>query len=116
MKEETQRLLSKAYEAFNQRQLELALSMMHPDVEWPNGWEGGWVYGREGVSDYWTRQWKEFNAQVHPLAFQETGNGQVEILVAQTVKDFEGNLLFERKVRHSYTIENGLIRKMEILK
>ena len=29
------------------------LAAMHPAVDWPNGWEGGRVAGREEVRSYW---------------------------------------------------------------
>ena len=38
-------LLKRTYEAFNARDLETALAAMKPDVEWPNGMEGGTVQG-----------------------------------------------------------------------
>ena len=28
---------------------------MRPDVKWANGLEGGFVYGRNAVREYWTR-------------------------------------------------------------
>jgi len=39
--------LRAAYEAFNARDLESALALMHPEVDWPNAWEGGRVTGRD---------------------------------------------------------------------
>jgi ketosteroid isomerase-like protein len=33
-------LLRRCYSAFNVRDLEGALALMHPDVTWANGWEG----------------------------------------------------------------------------
>jgi ketosteroid isomerase-like protein len=45
-------LLRRCYAAFNVRDLEGVLALMHPDVTWANGWEGGWVTGRDGVRDY----------------------------------------------------------------
>src|SRR5215212_9196071 len=41
--------LRRAYAAFNARDIEVVLSLMHQDVEWPNGMEDGYVYGNEGV-------------------------------------------------------------------
>jgi hypothetical protein len=38
---ETQRTLRTVYRAFNTRDIETALKLMHPDVDWPNAWEGG---------------------------------------------------------------------------
>jgi len=51
-------LLISTYEAFNARDVDAVLAVMHPDVDWPNGWEGGRVYVHQGVRDYWTRQWR----------------------------------------------------------
>ncbi len=56
-------LLARAYAAFNARDLDAALVTMHPAVDWPSGWEGGRVTGRDGVGGYWTRQW----AAIDPL-------------------------------------------------
>ena len=47
-----QELLTTAYRAFNVRDLEAALAAMHPEVEWPNTMEGGYVHGHDGVSAY----------------------------------------------------------------
>jgi hypothetical protein len=32
--------LRSAYRAFNTRDIEAAVELMHPDVDWPNAWEG----------------------------------------------------------------------------
>jgi ketosteroid isomerase-like protein len=42
-------LLRRAYAAFNARDLDAALALMHPDVDWPNAIEGGRVAGRPDV-------------------------------------------------------------------
>jgi len=52
------KLLEQAYAAFNARDVDAALATMHPDVIWPNGMEGGCIYGHNGVRDYWLRQWR----------------------------------------------------------
>src|SRR5262249_37492747 len=43
----TKTLLRRCYEAFNRRDLDGALTLMHPDMTWPNGWEDAWVHGKE---------------------------------------------------------------------
>ena len=45
MDEQIKMLITRAYEAFNARDIDALLSLMHPDVHWPNGWEGGYVEG-----------------------------------------------------------------------
>jgi nuclear transport factor 2 (NTF2) superfamily protein len=109
-------LLKKAYDAFNARNINAVLLLMHTDVHWPNGWEGGYVDGHEQVREYWARQWKEIDPHVEPLAFKEREDGRIEVEVHQVVKDLRGKLLSDGIVKHVYTIEDNLIKNMEIEK
>ena len=110
-KEET---LTKAYGLFNSRKAGELLQLMTPDVHWPNGWEGGYVNGRKEVKDYWMRQWAEVDPEVQPQSFTNLNDDKVEVLVAQTVKDRQGNLLLNNRVKHIYTFNGGLISEMQI--
>ena len=109
-----QDLLKRAYAAFNARDIPGALATMHVDVEWPNGMEGGTVHGHEGVREYWTRQWTIVNPHVEPQQFRLDDAGRTVVSVHQVVRDMAGNILLDRIVEHAYTIEDGLIRSMEI--
>ena len=115
MKIQYQDLLRDAYSAFNARDIDKVLLTLHPKVCWSNGWEGGYVYGHEGVRDYWQRQWKELDPHVEPTGFEQLPDGRINVQVHQHVKDLAGNILFDGTVQHIYTIENGLIRTMEIV-
>ena len=44
---------------------------MHPEVDWPNAWEGGRVVGRAAVRDYWNRQFTAISSMVEPEGFTE---------------------------------------------
>lgn len=107
-------LLRRAYAAFNARDIEAVLSMMHPDVEWPNGMEGGYVYGHDGVRAYWTRQWRLVDPFVEPQAFSSEPDGRILVEVHQPVLDKHGGTLLEGRVQHIYSIRDGLVRHMEI--
>lgn len=113
MDEETLRRL---YAAFNARDLEGALAQMHPDVRWPNGWEGGWVEGREGVREYWKRQWAAIDPSVEVRAFRLEPDGRITVSVHQVVRDLSGKLLAEQMVEHIYRLDGGSIRRMDIRK
>ncbi|HXX28574.1 MAG TPA: nuclear transport factor 2 family protein [Terriglobales bacterium] len=45
------------YAAFNRRDIDGVLALMRPDVDWPNGLEGGCADGCDEVHAYWRRQW-----------------------------------------------------------
>ncbi len=45
-------LLRSAYRAFDARDIDAALELMHPEVDWPNAWEGGRVVDHAALRDY----------------------------------------------------------------
>ena len=107
-------LIKKAYSAFNSRDIDTALSTFHSDVQWPKAFEGGYVSGHDEIRKYWTRQWSEINPNVEPIGFNERQNGTLEVTVHQIVKDLQGNLVFDGTVKHIYTIQDDLLRRMDI--
>ena len=107
-------LLLTIYTAFNRRDIDAVLTALHPEVDWPNGMEGGRVYGREAVRQYWQRQWKQIDPVVEPQSFHTDSTGAIAVEVHQVIRDLSGSLLTERIVQHVYRIEGGLIRSMEI--
>jgi hypothetical protein len=109
-----QELLTNTYNAFNTRDMDTVLTTMHPEVDWPNGWEGGRIHGQEGVRDYWTRQWAAIDPHVEPIGFATDEQGRIVVKVHQVVRDLQGNVMADSIVEHIYRIEDGLIKRMEI--
>ena len=107
-------LLTFVYNAFNRREIDPILALMQPEVEWPNGMEGGWVHGHKGVRAYWTRQWGILNPHVEPVRFEIDNEGHIVTDVHQVVRDLTGSVLMDRLVQHVYFIRDGLIRRMDI--
>ena len=107
-------LIKKAYSAFNSRDIDTAFSTMHPDVQWPKAFEGGYVSGHSEIKEYWTRQWTEIDPDVQPVGFNERQDGTLEVTVHQKVKDLQGNTVFDGIVKHIYTLQDGLLRRMDI--
>ena len=107
-------LIERAYAAFNARDIDAALVDMHPDVEWPNGMEGGVVIGHAGVRAYWNRQWDRIDSSVTPVAITHRPDGRIDVRVHQVVRSLLGEVLLDQHVRHLFTTEGGLLRRMEI--
>jgi SnoaL-like domain len=106
--------LSHVYERFNARDMETVLATMHEDVLWANGMDGGYVNGRDGVRQYWTRQWAMVDPRVDPVGFSDEPNGKTVVRVHQVVRDLSGTLLFDHEVIHVFSIEDGLIKRFDI--
>ncbi len=107
-------LINKAYNAFNERNIDEALSTMQPNVQWSKAWEGGYISGHDEIRKYWTRQWNEISPKVKPIEFNERPNGSLEVEVQQNVQELDGTEIFNGTVKHIYTFEDGLIKTMDI--
>jgi hypothetical protein len=111
---ETEELLQRIYAAFNARDIDTVLGFMHPDVEWPNAWEGGRVRGHDEVRAYWTRQFAEIDPHVAPTGFSERPDGCVAVAVHQVVRSPAGALIAEGDVVHVYRLRDGLVARMDV--
>jgi hypothetical protein len=107
-------LLRRAYEAFNARDLDGALALMHRDVDWPNGMEGGRERGHAAVRAYWTRQFGLIDSRVEPVGFEVDADGRIVVDVHQVVRDLKGAVMSDGRVRHVYTFRHGLVERMDI--
>jgi len=109
-------ILRATYAAFNARDIEAALERMHPEVDWPNAWEGGRVLGRDAVRDYWRRQFEQISGTVEPERFTHDAEGSITVTVHQMVRDVQtDDLQADTFVLHRYWIEDGLITRMDVL-
>jgi nuclear transport factor 2 (NTF2) superfamily protein len=111
---ETLAMFTQLYEDFNARHADMVLAQMSQDVHWPNGWEGGYVEGREAVKEYWTRQWAEIDPRVTPVELKLGAGGRIDVTVHQLVKDHAGSVLSDSTVHHVYQLDQGVITRMEI--
>lgn len=111
---ETRELIAAAYREFNARDIEGILGRMADDVEWPNGWEGGYVHGHAAVRDYWSRQWAEIDPTVTPVNLARLPDRRVDVTVHQIVRSRDGALLSDSIVHHVYRLDDGQIVHMEI--
>lgn len=111
----TQALISKAYTAFNKRDVSGTLALMTDNVSWPKASEGGRIVGKKEVGEYWTRQWIDFDPHVEVLEVIDHDNGKTHVKVHQLVKNLKGDVLSDTELWHVYTIQNDLIVSMDML-
>jgi ketosteroid isomerase-like protein len=113
---EAEQVLRSAYRAFNARDIDAAIELMDPTVDWPNAWEGGRVVGRAAVRDYWTRQFAAISSKVEPERFTEEPDGSITVDVHQVVHDAStGELVSDSRVRHHFWFKDGLVSRMDVL-
>jgi ketosteroid isomerase-like protein len=109
-------VLRAAYAAFNARDVEAALELMHPEVDWSNAWEGGRAVGRRAVADYWRRQFEQISSTVEPERFDRHADGGITVTVHQVVRDASsGEIQSDTHVLHRYRLAGGLVTRMDVL-
>lgn len=107
-------LLRRLYNAFNDRDVESALEVIHPNALWANGMEGGMIHGHEGIRDYWMRQWSYITWHIRPMHLQKIDNENFVVKAHQILRDLSGNIVSIRDLQHIFRIEDGLITSMNI--
>jgi len=106
-------VLVAAYAGFNARAIDAVLALMHPDVDWPNGIDGGRVHGHDSVREYWARQWSLIDPHAEPVGFRSEEDGKITVTVHLTIRRLDGTAIVDENVEHCYLMENGLIRRMD---
>ena len=110
----TEDLLRQTYAAFNAHDIDGALALMHPDVDWPNGMEGGREHGHAAVRAYWERQFAMVDSHADPEAFEDLPDGRISVTVHIHGHNRDGDLAWDDRVRHVYELRDGLIARMDI--
>ena len=114
MPEDLEQRLRRAYEAFNARDVEAALALMHSDVDWQNAIEGGRLHGRDALRAYWAGQFATIDPRVEPLRFTPRNSGRIAVDVHQVVHALNGSPISDARVVHVYTLRDGLVERMDI--
>ncbi|HVZ97672.1 MAG TPA: nuclear transport factor 2 family protein [Chitinophagaceae bacterium] len=106
-------MFQQLYRHFNERKIDSVISHMTHDVKWANGMDGGYVYGHDGVREYWTRQFSMVSSQVTPLKI-DVQQDEVTIKVRQVVHNLQHELLADEVVYHFFHIQDNRIAAFDI--
>lgn len=114
--------LKRMYDCFNARDIDGVLAALTEDVAWADGMNGGHVHGREGIREYWTRQWAIVSPHVEPLSFERAPDGSIVVEVRQTIRDLQGRPLQnqthglrDKTVGHVFYFQKGKVTRFDIL-
>jgi len=107
--------LKKVYAAFNTRDLGALAPMLHPDVEWPNGLEGGTVRGRQAVLDYFARQFETMNPDARLIGVRFEPPARLVADLQYAVKDLRGQVWSDTRATLAYDFRDGLLAGMVVI-
>ncbi len=90
------------------------LARLHPDVDWPEAWSGGRVFGRAPVGEYVTHQTQDVRFRVEPLSVREQAPDVLAVTVHQVVRDVDDDVLSDTTVLHTLSLDGGLVRRLDV--
>lgn len=107
-------IITRAYGALNEGDVEGALGFLHPDVEWvqdPNStFERGTFRGRESVGRYWGRWFEAFEGfHLEPERLFDVPDGRILVFSTFTATGSESGLAVEFRIAHIFTLRGGQI-------
>ena len=106
--------LAGLYAALNARDVDAVLAQSASDVDWPDAMHGGRVVGQDAVREHWLGQWAVTELVLHPRRERQLSDGRLEVLVEQTVRDSDGDLLSHAFVLHTHTFAGGVVARMDV--
>ena len=112
---EREAMITTLYYAFNARDVDTLLGTMHREITWPNGIEGGTVWGRDAVREYWERLWLMLDPKVRAMGFtHDADSDTVTVAVSQVMRNIAGEVQLERVLHHVFSFTDGRIARLEI--
>jgi hypothetical protein len=107
-------LVRRAYERYNDRDLDGVLELLDPHVSWPDVVNGTVMVGRDAVKRYWRGHFALASPTVVPEDLYEVGDAVIAI-VRQQVEGLDGEPIGPPSLAaHKLTFRGELVSRMEI--
>jgi ketosteroid isomerase-like protein len=102
------------YAAVNAGDIEAAIELMSPDVDWANAVEGGRGCGHDALRSTWGRVTKKLTCDIEVLWIKLDGRGRVVAEAEVLISNAAGDPLAYARARHIFTFRDGLIRRLDV--
>jgi hypothetical protein len=100
------------YEAYNARNLPLALANLAPDVNWDDG-QGNMIEGKDAVAKHWADQWRQADAtvEIEQLAWH---GAELRLAILLDVRKPNGRRA-QQPLKNTISFVGNLIHSMRIM-
>jgi len=110
--------IRRSYEAFNRGDLDGALEVMHPEIEWQTyivpGPGGGTYHGREGVRQLWSDARGVFgDFRNEPERFFDVAPERVVAFIRVCGVGKESGAFVEARIAHVITMKDGMAIRVQ---
>ena len=104
----------KLYQALNARNADGALRDLTDDIDWPGAGGQGRIFGQAALKHDWTQYWSVASDRLEPKGIGVLPDGRIVVDARQVVTAPDGAVRSERKVRHTFTLRDGKIARMDV--
>jgi ketosteroid isomerase-like protein len=109
-----QEIIREAYTAFNDRDIDSAVALMDPEVDWPDVVHGGFVHGRDGVRRHWEEVFANSSPRIEVVHLTRRPDASVAVEIRQVVSGLQGQAVSDDRLVHVFRIHDDLITRMEV--
>lgn len=106
--------ISRLWAALNRRDIDAAVALLHPDVDWQDLMSGGRRHGPDAMRDYWTGVFAMIRPASSTVACRAVGPDRVAARTLHSIYDLKGKLWTEEIVTHVFTFRDGLLSGMDV--
>jgi hypothetical protein len=107
-------LLNTLFDAIDRRDIEMVMSVFHPDARIPDSLEQSTVFGREAIRAYYLRQFAAIQVASSLLSTKRLADDSVEAALHVLVRGSRGGFWWEGPVTATYQTRDGLIIDMDV--
>lgn len=112
---EVEALIQRLYDANQKRDYEAFRALVAPKLEWPDLTRGGWLTTPEEIRDYWAYNDASIRVELTPVEVHVTDDGRILVDANLVIWNHSGQLWSDICVRHCYTLQDGLIWRMDVV-
>ncbi len=102
------------WDALNRQDIDAALALLHPDVDWQDVMKGGRLKGAAAMRAYWTDVYALIRSDSSTLEYSDAGDGRVVARSWHSVRDLKGKLWTEETMTYVFSFRDGLISRMDL--
>lgn len=100
--------------AMNGQDIEAAVALLHPDVDWQDIMNGGRRHGRAAVRAYWAKTTALLTPGTSMIDYRLIGEDRIAARLLHSVRDKQGKLWGEEALTQIFTFRDGLIIRMDL--
>jgi ketosteroid isomerase-like protein len=108
-------LIARLHDAFNRRDLEGVVAMLHPDVRFRDYIDDGEVRGLDEARAFYQRVFATIAPELAFLSSEELPDGRVVTRLQVGIHDRSGHLWSDSSATVTYVLADGLVLGLDIV-